>query len=54
MSGFSCSTVAEGALRTWGSVREGERGPADPADAFKSRARVGGNKVTTGEGASSL
>ena len=50
MSGFSCSTVAEGALRTWGSVREGERGPADPVDAFKSGARVSGNKVPTGEG----
>ena len=48
--GFSCSTVAEGAQRTWGSVRESERGPADPADAFKSGARLGGDKVPTGEG----
>ena len=47
---FCCSTVAEDALRTWGSVREGERGPADLVDAFKSGARVGGDKVPTGEG----
>ena len=50
MSGFSGSTVAGGALPTWGSVHEGEKGPADPVDAFKSGARVGGNKVPTGEG----
>ena len=50
VSGFFCSTVARGALRTWGSVREGERGPADPIDAIKSRAPVGGDKVPTGEG----
>ena len=31
-------------------MREGERGPADPVDAFKSGARVGGNKMLTGEG----
>ena len=43
VSSFSCSTVAEEALRTWGSVYEGEKGPADPADAFKSGARVSGN-----------
>ena len=29
---------------------EDERGPADPADAFKSGDRVGDNKVSTGEG----
>ena len=46
---LSCSTVAKGALRSWSSVREGERGPADSADAFKNGARVGGNKVPTGE-----
>ena len=34
----------------WGSVREGERGPADQVDAFKSGVRVGGNKVPPGEG----
>ena len=34
----------------WGSVREGERGPADPLGAFKSGARAGGDKVPTGEG----
>ena len=31
-------------------MREGERGPADPVDAFKNGAQVGGNKVPTGEG----
>ena len=50
VSGFSFSTVAEGALRTWGRVREGERGPADPADAFTSGAWVGDNNVPTAEG----
>ena len=50
VSGFSCSTVAEGALRTWVSVREGERGPADPVDAFKSEPPVGGTKLSTGGG----
>ena len=49
VSGFSCSTVTEGALPTWGSVPESERGPADLVDAFNSGARVGGNKVPTGE-----
>ena len=29
--------------------REGERGPADPIGAFKSRAPVGGNKLSIGE-----
>ena len=52
VSGFSRSTVPEGALRTWVSVREGERGP-DPVDAFKSGPPVGGNKLST-ERASSL
>ena len=46
-SGSSCSTRAEGAL--WGSVREYERGPADPVDNFKNGPRVGGNKVPTRE-----
>ena len=50
MSDFSCFTVAEGALRTWGIVREDERGHPDPVDAFKSGARVGVNKMSTGEG----
>ena len=50
VSGFFCSTVAEGALRTWGIVGEEERGPADTVDAFKSGARMDGNKVLTGEG----
>ena len=50
VSGFSYFTVAEGALRTWVSVREGKRGPADPVNAFKSGPPVGGNKVLTGEG----
>ena len=50
VSGFSCSTVAEGALRTWVSVCEGERGPADPVDAFKSGPPVGGTKLSTGGG----
>ena len=49
MSGLSCSTVAEGALRTWDIVLENERGPADPIDAFKSGTRVGGDKMPTGE-----
>ena len=48
--GFSCSTVAEGELPTWVSVREGERGPADPVDAFKSGPLVGGTKLFTGGG----
>ena len=30
-------------------MRESERGPADPVDPFTSGARVGGNKVPTGE-----
>ena len=47
---LSGSTVAEGALRTWGTVREDEKEPADPVDTFKSWARVGGNKVPTGKG----
>ena len=47
VSGFSCSTVAERALRTLGSVREGNRGPADPVGAFKSGARADRNKVLT-------
>ena len=50
VSGFSCYTAAEGALCTWGSVREGQRGPLDPVDAFKSGARVGGCLVPTGDG----
>ena len=49
-SGFCCSSAAERALRTWGIVREDERGPADPVDAFKSGARVGGCLVPTGDG----
>ena len=31
-------------------MREGERGLADPVDAFKSWGQVGGNKAPTGEG----
>ena len=31
-------------------MREGEKRPADPVDAFKSGAWVGGNKLPTGEG----
>ena len=50
VSDFTCSTAAEGALRTWVSVREGKRGPADPVNAFKSGPPVGGNKLSTGEG----
>ena len=50
VSGLSCSTVAVGALRTWDSVRGGERGPADPVDAFKSGPPVGGTKLSTGGG----
>ena len=49
VSGFSCSTATEGALRTRGSVREVEWGPADPEDDFKDGARVGG-KVPPREG----
>ena len=50
MSGLSSFTEAEGALRTWSDVREDERGPANPVDDFWDGARVGGNKVSTGEG----
>ena len=50
VSDFSCSTVAEEALRTWGIVRKHERAAADPLDAFKSGARVGGIIVPIGEG----
>ena len=51
VSGSPCSTVAEGALSTSVSVREGKRGSADPVDAFESGAPVGGNKFSTaGEG----
>ena len=50
VSGFSCSTVADGALRTWVSVREGERGPADAVDAFKSEPPIVGTKLPTGGG----
>ena len=50
VSGFSCSTVAEGALCTWVSVREGERGPADPVYSFNSGPPVGGTKLSTGGG----
>ena len=31
-------------------MREDKIGPADPVDAFNSRARAGANKVPTGEG----
>ena len=47
---FSCSTVAERTLRTWVSVRDGERVSANPVDAFKSWAPVGGNKLSAGVG----
>ena len=50
VSGFSCSTVVEGALRTWVSVRGGERRSPDPVDAFKSGPSVGGYILSTGEG----
>ena len=50
MSGFSCFTVAEGALRTWFGVREGKRGPTDQVGTFKIGPTVGGNKLSTGEG----
>ena len=50
MSGLYCSTIAEGALCTSVSVREGEKGPADPVDAFKSGLPVGGTKLSTGRG----
>ena len=50
VSGSSCFTVAEGALHTWFSVREGERGPANPVDAFESGLPLVGNKLSTGEG----
>ena len=50
VSGFFCSTVAEGAPRTWVSVREGERRPADSVDAFKSRPPAVGTKLSTGGG----
>ena len=49
VSGFSCSTGAEGALGTWNGVREDERRPADPVDDFRNGARAGGSKVSTGE-----
>ena len=50
LPGFSCFAVAEGVLRTWSSVCEGERRPVDLADAFESGAWEGGNRVPTGEG----
>ena len=50
VSGFSCSTGAEGTLHTWSVVREDKRGSGDPVDDFKSGTRVGGNKGSTGEG----
>ena len=43
VSGFSRSTGAEGALRTWSGVREDERGPADPVADFENGGGVGGN-----------
>lgn len=49
VSRFYCSTEAVGALRLWVDVREDERGPAEPVDDFKNAARMGGNKVPTGE-----
>ena len=49
VSSFSYSTVCERTLRTWGGVSQGARGPEGPVDAFKSGARVGGNKVPAGE-----
>ena len=45
VSGFSSSAVAEEALRTWVSVRDGQSEPADPVYAFKSGPPVGGNKL---------
>ena len=50
VSGFSCSTVAERALRTLVSVRKGGRGHENPVDAFKSGPPVGGTKLSTGGG----
>ena len=50
VSGFSWSTVAKGALRTWASVREGKRGPAESVYAFKSGLPVGSTKSSTGGG----
>ena len=50
VSDLSGSTGAEGALRTWSGMREDKRGPGDPVDDFRNGARVGGNKVPTGEG----
>ena len=50
VSDFSCSTVAEGALRTWVSVREGKIGPAELVDDFKRGALVCGNNMSDGEG----
>ena len=49
VSGLSYSIV-KGELRAWVSVREGERGPPDPVDSFKSGSPVGGNNLSTGEG----
>ena len=50
VSGFTRSTVAEETLRTWIIVCEGERGPADPVEAFKSGPPVDGTNFSTGEG----
>lgn len=46
--GVSFSTGGERLPRTCGSVREDERGPADPSDNLQIGGLVGGNKVTTG------
>ena len=47
----SCSTGTDADRCTWVSVREDEEaGPTDPADVFRSGARVGSNKSPTREG----
>ena len=46
----SCSTGTDAARCAWVSMREDERGPADPVDVFRSGARVSGNKSITREG----
>ena len=50
MSGFSCSTGAEPAPRTWGIVRKDEGGPGDQVEDFENGTRVGGDKVPNREG----